>query len=126
MPLINIYVPENKPDTFYQRLSELIHQSLIETWQIPKEDLFQILHKKAPGDLIFDPTMWNIDRSKETILLHITTSPRTQLMKRNFYKKISENLEKELNHRPQDIIISILTNTKEDWSFGNGAAQLLD
>ena len=32
----------------------------------------------------------------------------------------------KVNLRPEDVFVSISSNNREDWSFGNGKAQLLE
>ena len=45
-------------------------------------------------------------------------------MKTNFYKLIAAEFAR-LGLRPEDLFISIAPSNPEDWSFGNGIAQLL-
>ena len=37
--------------------------------------------------------------------------------------RIAEDLNKDLNIRKEDVFISLVEVTKENWSFGNGEAQ---
>ncbi|QNJ08994.1 tautomerase/MIF superfamily protein [Synechococcus sp. Minos11] len=46
-------------------------------------------------------------------------------MKTSFYKLLAGEFAR-LGFRPEDLFISITPSNPEDWSFGNGVAQLLD
>ena len=43
--------------------------------------------------------------------------------KRAFYKAIADGLPECLSLRREDVFISLVEVSKEDWSFGNGEAQ---
>ena len=57
--------------------------------------------------------------------LQITSSPRSNEMKTTFYQLMAEELMR-LGFRKEDLFISITPSNPEDWSFGNGIAQLLE
>jgi len=46
-------------------------------------------------------------------------------MKKMLYKTIAQNISVSTKHNIGDIIITLIENTEENWSFGNGEAQLL-
>ncbi|MFV0576993.1 MAG: tautomerase family protein [Vibrio sp.] len=125
MPLIQIHTLKKSPE-FIDQLSEHIHSTLMETWGIPADDCFQIFHQKEEHELRINPTIFGVNRSKDIILLHITSTPRTKEMKLAFYSQLAKRLNEHLDVRTEDVFISIIENTREDWSFGNGLAQLLD
>ena len=39
------------------------------------------------------------------------------------YKRVAEDLNKDLNIRKEDVFISLVEVTKENWSFENGETQ---
>ena len=126
MPLINIYILEGKSANDLTLIGDSIHQALMETWDIPLDDRFQLFHQMKQEHFDINKKMWGVDRSDDIILLHITSSPRAKQMKLDFYRRLPQLLNENLGVRSEDVFISILTNAKEDWSFGNGQAQLLD
>lgn len=125
MPLINIYLSEGKSDTYLKALSDGIHEALLETWGIPQDDRFQIIHEKKLSHFMIDKKMWGVIRSNDVVVLHITTSPRTTNMKLDLYRRLPEILQQKVQLRPEDVFVSIVTNQREDWSFGLGRAQLI-
>jgi hypothetical protein len=42
-----------------------------------------------------------------------------------FYHLLCESLAKECGIAPLDVVVSMVTTTDEDWSFGNRRAQFL-
>ena len=68
MPLIHIYHPEGKDRKYLDAVSEGLHEALLETWNIPEKDRFQIFHEKKHADLQIDKEM--------CCLLYTSPSPR--------------------------------------------------
>ena len=125
MPLVHIYLQEGRPQSELQEIGDTIHRALMETWDIPQDDRFHLFHEKSGHHFDMNRKMWGVERSDALIVLHITTSPRSKEMKLNFYKALPKILKEKLGIRPEDVFISINSNSKEDWSFGNGEAHLL-
>jgi hypothetical protein len=46
-------------------------------------------------------------------------------MKQAFYDSLVEKLDTVCGIAPSDVIVTFVTNTDEDWSFGLGRAQFL-
>jgi Tautomerase enzyme len=46
-------------------------------------------------------------------------------MKEKFYAELCRELEKSCTIDPNDVFVSIVTNSAADWSFGNGRAQFI-
>lgn len=126
MPLIHIYMNEGKDTAYKRAISDGLHEALLETWNIPEKDRFQIFHETKPTDLQIDKEMWDVQRTDDNIVFHIFTSPRTSEMKLALYERLPELLQEKAGLRPEDVFISCASNTREDWSFGNGKAQLLE
>ena len=126
MPLINITLLEGKPESYLQAVGDTLHQALMETWDIPEQDRFHIFHEAKAGHFHINREMWDVQRSDDVIVFHFTTSPRTSEMKKAFFKRLPELLHEKVGIRPEDVFISLVSNTEEDWSFGNGKMQLKD
>ena len=125
MPLLNITLKKGKDADYIRILSQTIHHVLINVWNIPENDYFHIVHQMDKHTLMINQTMWDMQRSDDVIVIHITSMPRTTQMKLDFYQQLPQALEEKLGISPDDVFISIVTNQPEDWSFGKGEAQLL-
>jgi len=55
----------------------------------------------------------------------VTSRPRGREAKQAFYRLLTEELERSCGIVPSDVVVSIIENTDEDWSFGLGRAQFL-
>ena len=55
----------------------------------------------------------------------VLSKGRTTEQKQAFYALVARLLAEKAAVRPEDVAISIVESTREDWSFGNGVAQYL-
>ena len=64
-----------------------------------------------------------MNRSADLIIIEITLNQgRTLEIKKSLYADIVARLGPALDVRPDDVLISLIEVTKENWSFGNGLA----
>ena len=75
--------------------------------------------------MVVEDTGLGIVRTPNTLVLQVTTRPRSRVMKQAFYKSLVEKLEAACGIAPSDVVVTFVTNTDEDWSFGLGRAQFL-
>ena len=91
---------------------------------MPDKDKFQIISQHEPDSLVYDPNYLDIERGEGFIAIQITlTEGRSVETKQAFYKRVAEELRRELDVRPQDVFVNLVEVKKENWSFGNGIAQ---
>ena len=124
MPLVNINLIEGKPESYLQAVRDTLHQALMETWGIPEHDRFHIVHERKAEHFLIDREMFDVQRSDDVIVFQLITSPRTRKMKKAFFERLPELLHEKVGVRPEDVFISLVMNTEEDWSFGHGKMQL--
>ena len=94
-------------------------------WGIPENGGFYIINERPKSRMRISREMWGIKRSEDPpLLLQITSSPRSKALKVELFRMLAEALEKQGIHK-EDLFISISPTQREDWSFGNGVAQLL-
>lgn len=83
-----------------------------------------VRHVGERKHLIFDPAYLGVERTDDVILVQATLSAgRTREQKQRFYARLASLLQQNPGIRPQDVIINLVEDTREDWSFGNGEAQ---
>jgi 4-oxalocrotonate tautomerase len=124
MPLVRIDLAEGKAPEYGIQVGEIVYQALTEVMNAPKNDLFQIITTHPQSGLQFDREFLGVHRSDECIFLQITLNGgRTVEMKQRFYKAVAEGLHAQLKLRREDVFISLVEVSKENWSFGNGEAQ---
>ena len=125
MPLITINITEGMPEEAIDQLQETIHSCFVSAWGISENGGFYIINERPKSRMMISHEMWGIKRSEDPpLLLQITSSPRSKALKVELFRMLAEALEKQGIHK-EDLFISISPTQREDWSFGNGVAQLL-
>ncbi len=126
MPLIQISLIKGKPKKYIKAVADGIHTALCSAWNIPEDDRFQIITEHKKRNFIIDKKIWDVNRSDNVIVIYITSIMRTPEMKIKLYKELVKVLGKKPGVRKEDIFVSMVQNDRENWSFGNGMAQLMD
>ena len=125
MPLTTINITEGMTEDAIDQLQSTIHSCFVKAWGIPIDGGFYIINERPKSRMRISRTMWGIHRSDQPpLLLQITSSPRSKELKLELFRLLAEELEKQGIHK-EDLFISISPTQHEDWSFGNGVAQLL-
>ncbi|WP_255439913.1 tautomerase family protein [Synechococcus sp. PROS-9-1] len=107
------------------QIQSTIHSCFVKAWGIPNNGGVYIINERPKSRMRISRTMWGINRSEQPpLLLQITSSPRSKALKVELFRVLAEELEKQ-GVRKEDLFISITPTQPEDWSFGNGVAQLL-
>lgn len=127
MPFTNISLLRGKSPEYLKALSDNFHRAMVETFDVPPTDRFQAIHQLEPNELIFDRTYLGGPRSDDYVFFHITIGkPRSTEIKKAFYRRLVTLLADAPGVRPEDIMINITTTTREDWSFADGIAQMIE
>lgn len=125
MPLIQIHLVKGKPAKYIKAICDGIHTALKTAWNIPDNDRFQLVSEYKKAHFHFDKTIWGVKRSNDLIAIYITSISRSVAMKKKLYRELVKNLEQNPKVKKEDIFVTIVTVGREDWSFGNGIAQLI-
>ena len=125
MPLIRIDLEEGRSDAELRALLDAAHEAVLEAFGVPQRDRYQIITEHKPGRMILQDTGLGFERSSKAVVVQVFTSPRTTQMKQDFYRLLTEKLHSKCGIAPCDVLISLMNNSKEDWSFGFGRAQFL-
>lgn len=125
MPLIRIDVTEGRSDAEIKALMDTVQDCVIEAFKVPIKDRYQIVTEHKPGRMILLDTGLGFERSEQAIVIQVFTSPRTTVNKTRFYQLLAENLQANCGLNPTDLLVSVMTNTDVDWSFGFGQTQYL-
>jgi phenylpyruvate tautomerase PptA (4-oxalocrotonate tautomerase family) len=124
MPLVRISLLRRKPEGFGRKVGDVVYRAMVDTLKVPLKDKFQIITEHEPGTLVYDPDYLDIERGDGFIAIQITLSEgRSVETKKAFYRRVAEDLGRELDVRPQDVFVNLVEVKKENWSFGNGIAQ---
>ena len=122
MPLVRISVLQG-PEGFGRKVGQVVYRTMVDTIDVPRDDNFQVITEHSRDTLVFDRTYLGIARTDGFVSIQITMSEgRSVEKKRLLYRTLAERLQRELNVRPEDLMVNLVEVKKENWSFGNGVA----
>lgn len=125
MPLIKINVVKGRSAEETSRLLDAIHETVVAAFKVPERDRYQLLNEFEPSHLRALDTGLDIPRSEKFVLIEIVTRPRSRDEKLHFYALLSTTLAASCDIASSDIMVSMVENGDEDWSFGMGRAQFV-
>ena len=98
---------------------------LVETFDVPEQDLFQIITQHdADNPIVHAPSYLGIAYSDDLTIIQLTVSDTRSLeQKRRLFARIAARLAHKPGLRPDDIFINLVEVKTENWSFGRGEAQ---
>ena len=125
MPLVHINLIEGRSDEQLAVIADTVYQVERDVFSAPEDDRYIIITEHKPGRMFLGSTGLGYQRSSEAIVIQITEQSRDRHQKEALYRTLAEQLHTTIGLRPEDLIISIVASTLEDWSFGLGRAQFL-
>jgi phenylpyruvate tautomerase PptA (4-oxalocrotonate tautomerase family) len=127
MPLVRIDVVEGRrtPEQL-RRLADTIQEVMLDVFAAPPRDRYQVLTEHRPGQLICEDTGLGLERTDDLVVLQVFQQGRSEDQKRALYAGLARRLEEATGLAPSDLIVSMVGNSREDWSFGMGRAQFLE
>ncbi|MFM0056756.1 tautomerase family protein [Paraburkholderia phytofirmans] len=124
MPLTRIALRAGKPVEYRKAVTESIQRALVDTFNVPKDDIFMLITEHEAGNFVYDNQYLNVQRSDDLVIIQITlNNTRTLEMKKALYKRMADELAESPGLRREDVFINLVEVLKENWSFGNGIAQ---
>jgi 4-oxalocrotonate tautomerase len=122
MPLVKIYVRKNRTDAELRAIADGVHEALMVQANVPADDRFQILNRLDRDQIVADRSYGGVKRSEDIVIVEITLNAgRTVEIKKNLFADITLRLER-VGVRPDDVLVSLVEVTKDNWSFGGGRA----
>lgn len=123
MPLVRISLSQTYESAIAERVASAVHDAMVETIDVPPADRFATIRRCAEGEMIWDRTFLDVERSDRAVFVEITLAiGRSDDKKRALYAAIARNVS-AIGVRAQDILIVLTETTRVNWSFGNGIAQ---
>jgi 4-oxalocrotonate tautomerase len=127
MPLARIDLIKGKSVEYRQTIGEVVYTAMVEILKAPRDDRFQVIAEHDEVNFVYDPHFFGISRSKDLIFVQLTLAEgRTVEQKRGFYKRVVDDLHTRLGVRREDVFFSLVGTGRDDWSFGNGEASLVE
>lgn len=126
MPLVRIDVVEGRSEEQTAALLDTVQEVMQDVFAAPARDRYQVLTEHRPGRLVLQDTGLGFERSDGIVLIQVVQQGRSDQQKKALYATLAERLEARAGVRPEDLVVSVVTNTRADWSFGLGRAQFLE
>jgi phenylpyruvate tautomerase PptA (4-oxalocrotonate tautomerase family) len=121
MPFARISLNRGKSADYLQALSLGVHEALVDSFEVPESDRFQVIHQHDAGELIFDRDYLGGPRSDDFVLIAITAGrARSVETKQRFYRTLVEKLQLATGLNVEDVMVVITTTASDEWSFGGG------
>lgn len=125
MPLIRFDLIEGRDKKELGALLDAAHRAVVKAFGVPEKDRYQIVTQHPADELVIEDTGLGLKRSNQLVVISITSKKRTEAQKQELYRQLASELKESCGIDPQDLMVSIVSNTDADWSFGLGKAQFL-
>ncbi len=124
MPLVRIDVQAGRSPEQVRHIADAVQEVMLAEFAAPPRDRYQIITEHPVGHIIAEDTGLGIERTDGVVVVQIFQQGRSQQQKVAAYAALAERLA-ECDVLPGDLIVSVVGNKPEDWSFGHGRAQFL-
>ena len=126
MPLLYFNVLEGRTDAELKAMLDAAHRAMLAAFKVPERDRYQIVNEYKPSRMIVEDTGLGLARTDKVVVVQVVTRRRGKEMKQTFYRLLTDELQKSCGIDPSDVMVSMIENSDEDWSFGLGRAQFLE
>jgi phenylpyruvate tautomerase PptA (4-oxalocrotonate tautomerase family) len=126
VPLVRIELVQGRSDEEIQTLADSVQAVMEDVFAAPRRDRYQIVTEHPPGRMILQDTGLGFERTDRVVLIQVFQQGRDDDQKRNLYAALAHRLQESCGLRPEDLIVSLASNSPADWSFGMGRAQFLE
>ncbi|MEV5544384.1 tautomerase family protein [Saccharopolyspora shandongensis] len=106
-------------------LLEGVHTAVVEAFGVPERDRYQVVRSHPADEVVALDSGLGIARTRNLVVVHMVSRKRQRTEKERFYTLLARNLADRCGLEASDLIVSIVENEDDDWSFGHGRAQFL-
>ncbi|KAB1656354.1 tautomerase family protein [Pseudoclavibacter chungangensis] len=125
MPLIAVHVLKGHDETYLTSLLDTIHEAVVEAFEVPETDRYQVLTQHEPFEIRALDTGLGFTRSDRLTIVRVISKARPEAAKERLYALLAQKLDETPGVPPEDLVVSVVENSSADWSFGAGRAQFL-
>jgi phenylpyruvate tautomerase PptA (4-oxalocrotonate tautomerase family) len=126
MPIIKIDMIKGRTKEQIKAILDVSYEVMLDAFEAPEGDRYQIVTQHEDYEMAILDTGLGVERTDDVLVFTFVSRPRTKDQKTKFYRNLVSRLHEELNIRKEDVMISLVENTDENWSFFNGEAQFLN
>ena len=125
MPLLTFDIIEGRNESEIKTLLDAAHRPVVQAFKVPEHDRYLIVPENKAYHMIVEDTGLGLTRSREVVVVRVYTSPRSEEQKQLFYAILQAELQEHCGLSGEDLMISVISNHKGDWSFAHGVAQYI-
>ena len=125
MPFLKFDIVEGRTDEQIKTMLDAAHRAVLKSLNVPERDRYQVVSEHKASRMVVEDTGLGITRTKNVVLVSVTSRPRPEEAKQLFYKELCRELKASCDIAPSDVMVSFVINSDVDWSFGNGVAQFM-
>jgi hypothetical protein len=125
MPLLRFDLIEGRSEIELKTLLDAAHRAMLAAFDVPERDRYQIVTEHPRSHMIIEDTGLGLERTAKLVVVQVTTRKRKKKQKEAFYRLLCQELERDCGIKPSDVMVTMVENGDEDWSFGQGRAQFL-
>lgn len=126
MPLVRIDVTRGRSPQALRELADVVQEVVLDVFAAPPRDRYQVVTEHPPGQVICEDTGLGLPRTDDLVVLQVFQQGRSAEQKTALYAALADRLHERCGLAPSDLVVSVVGNGREDWSFGLGRAQLLE
>ena len=127
MPLVRIDVIEGRRTPEQLRaFADTVQEVMLDVFAAPPRDRYQVVTEHRPGQLICEDTGLGFERTDDLVVIQVFQQGRDAEQKRALYAALASRLQAGHGLAQTDLVVSVVANDREDWSFGMGRAQFLE
>jgi phenylpyruvate tautomerase PptA (4-oxalocrotonate tautomerase family) len=126
MPLVRIDVQEGRTPDQLRGIADVVQEVMLDVFAAPSRDRYQIITEHPVGHIIAEDTGLGFGRTDGVTVIQIFQQGRSEEQKKAAYRELARRLESRCGIAPTDLVVSVVANGRQDWSFGLGRAQFLE
>lgn len=120
MPVVEIFMRRGRTPAELQLITDTLHDALVEAYEVPRGDRFQIVHQLEPHEFVFDAHFMG-PRSEKFLLVRVTAGrDRSVETKRKLYSLVADNLERNGAVARSEVFVIVDNVQPTDFSVSNG------
>jgi 4-oxalocrotonate tautomerase len=125
MPLARIDISRDATPELVRIVSDAVYKAMVDVANVPVHDKFQVINRHAPDEIIYPEEGYlGVNYTRNLIIIQVTwVSGRSTEVKKKFFRQIANEIHERGGIRLEDVWISLVDTSREDWSFGNGEMQ---
>ena len=125
MPFVRINLAKTASPEVVRAISDVVYDAMINVVNVPLHDKFQVITRHAPDELVFPEEGYlGVTYTPGIVFIQITwNTGRTVEVKKAFYRAVADGIHAKTGVRKEDVWISLVEVSRENWSFGNGEMQ---